>query len=161
MFPVHGRAVDPYAIEARQGGYSAVPIAPVTILEGIRERVGPAAEVVFAPGPGRLDERTDVVPGACLRSDGESPDGSGLAGRYWANIDLSGAEVELVNAVGRETLLRDAIEPYLKQRPCDYVIYDCPPSLGILSLNALAAAREVLPAGPLSSPSNSANTWVI
>jgi len=81
------------ATEARQGGYSTVPIAPVTILDGIRERVGPAAEVVFAPGPGRLDERTEVVPGAYLRSDGESHDGSGLVGRYWANIDLSGDPV--------------------------------------------------------------------
>ncbi len=60
-----------------------------------------------------------------------------------ANIDLSGAEVELVNAVGRETLLRDALKPYIEEHSFDFVFFDCPPSLGILSLNALAAAREV------------------
>ena len=78
------------AIEARQGGYSTVPVAPVTILDGIRERVGSTAEVRFAPGPGRLDERAVAVPGAYLRTDRDSPDGSGVAGQYWANIELSG-----------------------------------------------------------------------
>ncbi|MGW8281796.1 MAG: glycoside hydrolase family 3 C-terminal domain-containing protein, partial [Gemmatimonadota bacterium] len=78
------------AIEARQGGYSTVPVAPVTILDGIRERVGSTTEVHFAPGPGRLDERTVVVPGASLRTDRDTPDGPGLTAEYWTNIDLSG-----------------------------------------------------------------------
>jgi len=78
------------AIEARQGGYSTVPVAPVTILDGIRERVGSTTEVRFAPGPGRLDERTVVVPGASLRTDRDTPDGPGLTAEYWTNIDLSG-----------------------------------------------------------------------
>lgn len=60
-----------------------------------------------------------------------------------ANIDLSGAEVELVGAVGRESILRDRLEPYLSKESFDFVLVDCPPSLGLLSLNALAAAREV------------------
>ena len=68
------------AIEARQGGYSTVPVAPVTILDGIRERVGSAAAVRFAPGPGRVDERTVVVPGSFLRTDRDSPEGSGVEG---------------------------------------------------------------------------------
>ncbi|HVR73248.1 MAG TPA: ParA family protein [Planctomycetota bacterium] len=61
-----------------------------------------------------------------------------------ANIDLAGAEVELVNAVGRETVLRAALARYLAEEPYDFVLLDCPPSLGLLSLNALTAAREVL-----------------
>ena len=60
-----------------------------------------------------------------------------------ANIDLSGAEVELVSAVGRETLLRDRLDAYLNEEPHDFVLIDCPPSLGLLSLNALTAVNEV------------------
>jgi beta-glucosidase len=78
------------AIEARPGGYSAVPVAPVTILDGIEARLGSAAAVRFMPGPGRVTERTVVVPGAYLRPHTGSPAGSGVTGRYWANIQLSG-----------------------------------------------------------------------
>ena len=62
-----------------------------------------------------------------------------------ANIDLSGAEIELVNAVGRETILRDALAEFLEGSPnrFDYMLVDCPPSLGLLSLNALTAVDEV------------------
>ena len=59
-----------------------------------------------------------------------------------ANIDLVGAESELVSVVGRETILREAIEASEEQ--FDYCIIDCAPSLGLLTLNALAAAEEVL-----------------
>jgi chromosome partitioning protein len=59
-----------------------------------------------------------------------------------ANIDLVGAESELVNVVGREIILREALEPVQDQ--FDYCLIDCAPSLGILTLNALAAAQEVL-----------------
>ncbi len=60
-----------------------------------------------------------------------------------ATIDLSGAEIELVNAIGRETLLRDLLVDYLQEEPYDFVLVDCPPSLGLLSLNALTAVNEV------------------
>ena len=60
-----------------------------------------------------------------------------------ANIDLSGAEIELVNTVGRETVLRTALAPFLEEESFDFVFFDCPPSLGLLSLNALTASREV------------------
>ena len=60
-----------------------------------------------------------------------------------ANIDLSGAEVELVSAVGRETLLRDRVLEFTEKVPFDFILLDCPPSLGLLSLNALTTAEEV------------------
>jgi chromosome partitioning protein len=58
-----------------------------------------------------------------------------------ASVDLSGAEIELVDVDGRETLLRQAIEGVTGY---DYILIDCPPSLGLLTLNALVAAAAVL-----------------
>ena len=59
-----------------------------------------------------------------------------------ANIDLVGAETELVSVVGREIILREAMQA--SQDRFDYCLIDCAPSLGLLSLNALAASQEVL-----------------
>ena len=59
-----------------------------------------------------------------------------------ANINLVGAESELVSVVGRETILREAIEKV--EDKFDYLFIDCAPSLGLLTLNALAATDEVL-----------------
>ena len=78
----------------------------------------------------------------------ECPDISGLSGAP-ATIDLAGAEIELVAGDGREYRLRRAIDGYLATlhaggSTCDYVLIDCPPSLGLLTLNGLVAAREVL-----------------
>ena len=67
--------------------------------------------------------------------------------RLWtapATIDLAGAEIELVAQVAREYRLSRAIEAALAERPFDYVFLDCPPSLGLLTLNGLVAAQEVL-----------------
>ena len=62
-----------------------------------------------------------------------------------ATLDLSGAEIELVPVVAREYRLRKAIEAYLAEleEPPHYVLIDSPPSLGLLTLNTLVAAREV------------------
>jgi chromosome partitioning protein len=60
-----------------------------------------------------------------------------------ATIDLAGAEIELVSMVAREGRLRNALAT-LEQHNFDYVFIDCPPSLGLLTINALVAAPEVL-----------------
>ncbi len=61
-----------------------------------------------------------------------------------ASIDLAGAEIGLVAAVSRETRLRTALHHFFRDYYVDYVIIDCPPSLGLLTLNALVAAQELL-----------------
>jgi chromosome partitioning protein len=60
-----------------------------------------------------------------------------------ATIDLAGAEIELVSVVARELRLARALRAYDTSN-LDYVLVDCPPSLGLLTLNALVAAEEVL-----------------
>ncbi|MGV0625158.1 ParA family protein [Mycolicibacter minnesotensis] len=60
-----------------------------------------------------------------------------------ATIDLAGAEIELVSMVARENRLRNALNE-LDDYDFDYVFIDCPPSLGLLTVNALVAAPEVL-----------------
>ena len=66
-----------------------------------------------------------------------------------ANRELAGAEIALVTFVARESILKGALLKYLREREeqgdrLDYVIIDCPPSLGLLTINALTAAEEVL-----------------
>src|SRR5690625_4895932 len=58
-----------------------------------------------------------------------------------ATIQLAGAEIELVSTISREVKLKKAIDPIRDQY--DYILIDCPPSLGLLTLNALTAADSV------------------
>ncbi len=60
-----------------------------------------------------------------------------------SNVDLAAAELELVDASNREIVLRDALRQLAETETFDYVIMDCPPSLGVLTINALTAATEV------------------
>ena len=60
-----------------------------------------------------------------------------------SNIDLAAVEVELANTKGREFILRDAMKSWQQQNRFDYVVMDCPPSLGVLTINALCAVTEV------------------
>lgn len=59
-----------------------------------------------------------------------------------SNIDLAAAEVELVSAIGREYILKEAMAPVRDEY--DYVLIDAPPSLGLLTVNALTASDEVI-----------------
>ncbi|WP_422631953.1 ParA family protein [Pseudokineococcus basanitobsidens] len=97
--------------------------------------------------PGLYDVLVDEVPLEDVLQD--CPDVPGLVCAP-ATIDLAGAEIELVSMVARETRLRSAVAGYLERcaargdRAPDYVFVDCPPSLGLLTLNAFVCAEEVL-----------------
>lgn len=72
-----------------------------------------------------------------------SPESTNLA-VVPATIDLAAAEIELVPQVAREQRLKKAIKNYLTTHTVDYILFDCPPSLGLLTLNALVAASEIM-----------------
>lgn len=61
-----------------------------------------------------------------------------------SDTSLAGVEQVLANRIGRETILREAIEAFEKRGEFDFVLLDCPPSLGVLSANALVAATHVV-----------------
>jgi len=59
-----------------------------------------------------------------------------------SSLDLSGAEMELINEAGREYLLRELFDPVVGSY--DYILIDCPPSLGLLTLNALTSSHFII-----------------
>jgi chromosome partitioning protein len=88
-------------------------------------------------GPSLYEVLTQGMPLAQVRRE--------VAPNLWiggGHIDLAAADFELSGTVGREVILRDALEA--ESGDYDYILMDCPPSLGVLTLNALCAAREVV-----------------
>ncbi|HBU13261.1 MAG TPA: chromosome partitioning protein ParA [Clostridiales bacterium] len=110
----------------------------------------PQASLTISMGNKRPDELPYTIANAMkdLIEDKEVSPGMGIIAHEGdihllaSNIGLSELEVELVNVMSRETVLKHYIESV---RPCyDYIIIDCGPSLGMLTLNALTAADGVL-----------------
>ncbi|HUF28573.1 MAG TPA: glycoside hydrolase family 3 N-terminal domain-containing protein [Gemmatimonadaceae bacterium] len=79
------------AVESRLGGYSGPGIRPVSILEGIRTKLGAAVSVRYAPGPGRTTREYVVIPSGQLRSSEGGRTVQGLRGEYFDNNRLDGS----------------------------------------------------------------------
>lgn len=84
----------------------------------------------------------DVLIGRSTLKEATQPTAVPLLDVVPATQDLVAAELELVDVADRATRLRDALRPWVSDY--DYVLIDCPPSLGLLTLNSLAAAHRVL-----------------
>jgi chromosome partitioning protein len=114
---------------------------------------------VLGDGQPILNSTYTLLRGGCTFADLLVPTEFPLLRLAPATVDLAGLEVELASIVGRETLLRDAVDAFESNASgtspggrasdraddaADFLLLDCPPSLGVLSLNALVCAREVL-----------------
>ena len=91
---------------------------------------------------GRLPTVYDVLTGSHSLAEVKQL----AAERLWvapADLDLAATEMELVDSADREIVLRRAVDELQRHSPVDYMIMDCPPSLGVLTINALTAASEV------------------
>jgi chromosome partitioning protein len=141
------------AVANQKGGVgkttSAVNLAAALSLHGLRVLVvdldpqGNASTALGVEADRRSPGTYDVILGDAALDEVILPSGD-VEGLFCvpASIDLAGAEVELVDQERREFRLAQALSEL--RQPVDYVLVDCPPSLGLLTLNALCAAREVL-----------------
>jgi chromosome partitioning protein len=155
--PVNTRV---FVVANQKGGVgkttTTVNIAAALALKGLRVLVvdldpqgntSTALNIPHSEGtPGVYEAIVDATPlGELVKP---CPDIAGLT-VLPATIDLAGAEIELVSLVARESRLDRALQSHLRERAeagdrIDYVLIDCPPSLGLLTVNAMVAGREVL-----------------
>jgi len=144
-----------FVIANQKGGVgkttTAVNIATALALGGLRVLVvdldpqGNASTALgIDHGPGVAGTYEVLIRGDQIADHAvSSPEAPGLL-VLPATIDLAGAEIELVSVVARERRLIRALERHVAEHPVDYILLDCPPSLGLLTLNALVAATEIL-----------------
>ena len=106
--------------------------------------IDPQGNATSGVGVGSKNKHTvyDVLIGEARAREAVVPTGHGSLDLMPTAIELAGAEIELVGIEHREQLLKNALEDI--RRDYDYILIDCPPSLSLLTINALTAADSVL-----------------